>query len=166
MSVALRIRQEEPADREAIHALHCAAFGQSAEADLVDRLRENGDLVLSLVAVDEIVVGHVAFSPLANDAGLKASALAPLAVLPSHQRNGVGSALAKEGLRLLAEEGHGLVIVLGEPAYYERFGFKPETASRFLTPYDGPYLQGLMLSTIDPLRPATLHYARAFAGLA
>lgn len=166
MSATIEIRQERPKDREAIHALHRVAFGGDAEATLVDRLRIDGDLVLSLVAVSDQVVGHIAFSRLANDVGMRASALAPLAVMPSRQNAGIGSSLVERGLEWLKRDHEQLVLVLGDAAYYGRFGFTAECASHFRTPYDGDDLQGFMLSgEHTPVRPIALRYAGAFAEL-
>jgi putative acetyltransferase len=160
------IRPEEPSDRDAIRAVHEQAFGDAAEADLVDRLRSDGELVLSLVAVLQGVVGHVAFSRLElSDIHVRAVALAPVAVLPPVQRSGIGTGLVREGLHRLAASGEDLVLVLGDPAYYRRFGFSPEQARGFTTPYDGPYLQGLALSEAGREANGPVRYGRAFADL-
>jgi putative acetyltransferase len=167
MKPDVRIRPEEPGDWSAVHAVHAAAFGQAAEADLVDRLRADGELVVSLVACMDEPVGHVAFSPLAmyGAPSVRACALAPLAVLPAVQRQGIGSALVTEGLRRLMEAGWDLALVLGEPAYYGRFGFDAEAARAFETPYDGPYLQALALSDKGRKAHGSVSYAKAFAEL-
>lgn len=121
------IRPEEPADAVAIRRVLEAAFPTADEARLVDSLRAAGHLLISLVAEeDHAVVGHVAFSPVRIDEetirgiGL---GLAPLAVLPDHQRRGIGGRLVGEGLAACRRAGYGFVVVLGEPAYYRRFGF-------------------------------------------
>jgi putative acetyltransferase len=123
------IRSERPDDRTAIHAVNAAAFGRASEADLVDALRVNGHLTLSLVAVrDDEVVGHIAFSPAtitSPDGDWTALALGPLAILPSHQRTGVGSALVRAGLAACLAMGHDLTFLLGHETYYPRFGFTP-----------------------------------------
>jgi putative acetyltransferase len=122
------VRPERPEDIAAIRAVHCAAFPADAEARLVDRLRARGQACVSLVAeVDGAVVGHVLFSPVSIIAtsGLCAGlGLAPVAVLPAHQRGGVGSALIRAGLAQCRAEGCGFVVVLGHPTYYPRFGFR------------------------------------------
>jgi putative acetyltransferase len=127
------VRAEAPADLVSIRRVVEIAFGGPLEADLVDALRAAGAMTLSLVAeVDGNVVGHIAFSPVTIDteAGpFAAVGLAPMAVLPEHQRAGVGTRLAREGLDELRRLGHGAVVVLGHPEYYPRFGF--ERASRF-----------------------------------
>jgi putative acetyltransferase len=125
--MTLSIRPEEPADSAAIRMVLEAAFPTAAEADLVDLLRAGGHLLISLVADDdETVVGYLAFSPVRIDGetikgiGL---GLAPLAVLPEYQCRGIGGRLVREGLAACGRAGYGFVVVLGEPAYYRRFGF-------------------------------------------
>jgi putative acetyltransferase len=123
------VRPERVSDASAVRRVNELAFGQQAEADLVDALRRHGAVTLALVAeVAGEVVGHVAFSPVEIDRGgatVVAVGLAPMAVLPAHQRSGVGHALAREGLARLRDAGHGAVVVVGHPAYYPRFGFEP-----------------------------------------
>ena len=167
MRSAVRIRPEEPQDWPEIRALIEAAFGSNAEADLVQRLREDGDLVLSLAADDGNPVGHIAFSRLAlpETPSARACALAPLAVSPQRQRQGIGSALVREGLARLAQGGMDLVLVLGEPDYYGRFGFAPDLAKRLKTAYDGPYLQALALSERGKAAHGPAAYPCAFAEL-
>lgn len=152
---ATTIRSEAPADAAAIDALLRAAFGGPGEAVLVERLRAAGALPLALVAVDAVgdVVGHVAFSPLpiATGAGtVDALALAPLAVRPDRQRRGVGTLLVRAALDRLRTAGAPLVVVLGDPAYYGRFGFRAEAAAGIRCPYSGPALQALALDGSDP----------------
>ncbi len=161
------IRVAEAADWPAVHAIHAEAFGQVDEAELVRRLHEDGDLILSLIAYDDQPVGHIAFSRLVlhEAPGVKVGALAPLAVRPSSQAQGVGSALVRQGLDRLRSGGCDLVVVLGEPGYYSRFGFTPQLASQLKTPYDGPYLQALALSDKGKEAHGPVSYARAFAEL-
>ncbi|MDQ3010587.1 MAG: N-acetyltransferase, partial [Acidobacteriota bacterium] len=127
------IRYETPEDIAVIHQIIEQAFGRPAEANLVDALRRNGKAILSLVAEDNgRVVGHILFSPGVIDAAerpLPGIGLAPLAVLPERQNEGIGSLLVERGLKLCRETRHPFVIVLGHPEYYPRFGFVP--ASRF-----------------------------------
>src|SRR5262245_59048513 len=96
------IRPERPADTDAIRAVNLAAFGQPGEAGLVDALRRNGKASVSLVAVlDDVVVGHILFSPVTLDPaspGLRMLGLAPMAVLPAYQRRDIGSELVRAGL--------------------------------------------------------------------
>jgi putative acetyltransferase len=125
------IRLEKPEDTAAVRRVHQAAFPTAAEADLVDRLRKGGKAAVSLVAVDAgQIVGHVVFSPVTFDPPLAVTAfgLAPMAVLADHWKHGVGRRLVQNGLAECHARGACLVVVLGEPDYYERFGF--ERASR------------------------------------
>jgi len=126
------IRPEQPADEAAIRQINEAAFPTAGEARLVDALRAASRLTISLVAtVADSLLGHVAFSPVRIE-GVPESAglgLGPLAVSPTHQRQGIGGQLIEEGLKAAAQAGFSFVVVLGEPRYYSRFGFV--TASRF-----------------------------------
>ncbi|QQS44881.1 MAG: N-acetyltransferase [Acidobacteriota bacterium] len=125
----LIIRQERAGDEEAIHRVVEAAFGGSAEAELVDELRKAGLATISLIAeVDREIVGHILFSPvrLEPEAGdLRLLGLAPMAVSPGRQRSGIGSGLIREGLDEAARSGYEGVVVLGHPEYYPKFGFRP-----------------------------------------
>ena len=146
------IRSERPADAAAIRGVHDAAFAGPAEGRLVDALRDSGafspDLSLVAVTADGDVVGHVLFSRLdleVNGRDVPATALAPLAVLPWHQRTGIGTRLVREGLRRLEALRYEAVVVLGDPAYYARFGFSQALAAPLASPYAGPHLQALAL---------------------
>jgi putative acetyltransferase len=117
-----------PADRQAIFAVHAAAFPTDAEARLVDALRAAGKARVSLVAeVGGAIAGHVLFSPVAVEIsadGWPGAGLAPLAVRPTLQRRGIGGLLVESGLEACRRAGFGFVVVLGEPRYYGRFGFR------------------------------------------
>ena len=162
-TAALSIRPEASGDGT---ALHCAAFGGCAEADLVDQLREEGAVVLSLVAEEDgRVTGDVLYSRLTIDGKANgASALAPVAVMPGRQKLGIGRRLIDTAHAQFAERGETLVFVVGARAYYERFGFSTETAKPFRTPYDGPYLMALALAPGAP-SPGTVTYPAPFARL-
>jgi putative acetyltransferase len=125
----ITIRKEQPTDIEAIYQVNHLTFGQLVEPELVNRLRQSGGLSLSLVAVvNEQIVGHLAFSPVTIEShGIyqQAVGLAPIAVLPSFQRQGIGSLLVTKGIEEMAKLDYALVIVLGHPEYYPRFGFVP-----------------------------------------
>lgn len=125
------IRRELPQDAAAIRQVHQAAFPTTAEADLVERLRDNGKAAVALVAEDEgQIVGHIVFSPVTFDPPVAVTAfgLAPMAVLADHWKHGVGRRLVQNGLAECHARGACLVVVVGEPDYYGRFGF--ERASR------------------------------------
>lgn len=126
--MSVTIRKERPEDIGPIRAVNDKAFGQPQEGRLVDLLRENGGVVLSLVAiVNDRVVGHILYSPVSVDADGKRTSgagLGPVAVLPEHQRQGIGSRLITTGNRTLRGDGCPFVVVLGHPEYYPRFGFE------------------------------------------
>jgi putative acetyltransferase len=125
------------------------AFVGEDEARLVDALRDGGYVRASLVAEEGgRVVGHVLFSdlPIVTEGGtIEALALAPLAVTPDYQRRGVGSLLAREGLRACTEAGHRVVIVVGHPEFCPRFGFSAAMAERLRSPYSGPAFMAVEL---------------------
>jgi putative acetyltransferase len=124
----LAIRDETPADVAAIHDVEGRAFDRAGEADLVDRLRADGALAVSLVAeLDGRVVGHVAFSPVAIDGARAVVGLGPVAVVPPLQTCAIGARLIEEGLARARERGARAAVVLGHPDYYPRFGFVRST---------------------------------------
>lgn len=157
------IREEQPADHAAVAAVIEAAFEGSDEAELVARLRADGSYEIALVAVVEGgIVGHVMFSPMT--APFRALGLAPLAVASAYQGHGVGSRLVNEGLeRARARRWEG-VFVLGDPAYYRRFGFDPGLAKGFASVYAGPHLMAMALGGELPASSGEVRYASAFAG--
>jgi putative acetyltransferase len=125
------IRPERPEDSSSIRHVNELAFGQRAEADLVEKLRQACGDALSLVAEDGAIVGHILFTPVVvEDTGkhFLGMGLAPMAVLPDRQRQGIGSQLVRRGLDILRERGCPFVVVVGHPEYYPRFGF--EAASK------------------------------------
>jgi putative acetyltransferase len=138
----LVVREEAPADHAAVTDLHELAFAGPDEAALVAALRALPEHrpEWSLVAVEgERVVGHILFSRV----GLRgcdrgALALAPMAVAPDRQRRGIGGELVREGLRRADAAGEPLVIVVGHPAYYPRFGFVPARPLGLLPPENWP----------------------------
>jgi putative acetyltransferase len=142
------IRGRQPADDTAIARVVDAAFRGTAESKLVQALREAGLAAIELVAVGEAVVGHVLFSVLAvtiDGRPLKALALAPVAVRPDRQRRGIGSALVQAGLERAQAENWDAVIVLGDPAYYPRFGFSAAQARHLEAPFSGEAFMALAL---------------------
>lgn len=136
----VEIREERSADVAAVRVVEEAAFDRAGEADLVDRLRDAGKGRVSLVAIDAgRVVGHILFTPLTmspSHPSFNGVGLAPLAVAPQYQRRGIGERLVREGLRACAEAGHEVVAVLGDPAYYRRFGFAAASQHGLRSEYD------------------------------
>jgi putative acetyltransferase len=146
------IRREASADVPAVRLVEERAFGRPEEAALVDALRAHGQMVLSLVAeVDGRVVGHVAFSPVTIGSRTGVG-LAPLAVLPECQRRGAGAELVRRGLAECRAAGHDFAVVLGEPAYYARFGFEPAARHGARCEFDAPEDAFMILA----LRPGAL----------
>ena len=127
--MTFEIRSERAADAEAVSTVNAAAFGRPDEARLVERLREHAQLYLGLVALaDGTVVGHILFTPVTlhcYQAPYTVIALAPMAVLPAWQHRGIGSALVRDGLEACRAAGQDVVVVVGHPAFYPRFGFVP-----------------------------------------
>jgi putative acetyltransferase len=123
------IRAEGPEDISAVRSLLCAAFAQEQEARLVDQLRGAASTFAFVAIKAGQVVGHICFSPVTLEGEcpnpLKMIGLAPLAVDPSVQRQGIGSALIRHGLAACAQLGYKAVVVLGHPTYYPKFGFIP-----------------------------------------
>ncbi|ANN21604.1 GCN5 family acetyltransferase [Amycolatopsis orientalis] len=166
------LRQEIPADREAIHAVHLAAFAKLSvpvvEAKLVDELRDDGDLIaaLSIVAErDGEVVGHVCCSPgWIGEDGKSAVGLGPLGVLPEYHASGIGSALVHAVLGAADALGYGAVVLLGDPRYYSRFGFVL-AEQHGITPPVAEWAQHFQVRTLrahDPGLQGTFRYSPAF----
>lgn len=136
------VRTENLEDRKSVRRVNELAFGRRNEADLVDALRANARPYVSSVAViDEQVVGHILFSPVSVESegsAFTAMGLAPMAVLPECQNQGIGSRLVREGLKECQRLGEEIVVVLGHPNYYPRFGFMPASLKRLRSEYDVP----------------------------
>jgi putative acetyltransferase len=161
----MNIRGETADDIHAIRRLLTEAFPTRAEADLVDRLREDGSAVFSLVAIAAgQLVGHAVFSRMGRP--LDALALAPVAVVAAWRRVGIAAALIQDGLSRARRDGWASVFVLGDPDYYSRFGFAASLAEGFVSPYAGPHLMALALRA-DSLaeRTGELRHPSAFAAL-
>ena len=167
----MQIRNETPADIEAVRSLNLAAFDGAAESRLVDGLRENAEPLISLVAEDDgVIVGHILFSPVihSQDAELKMMGLAPMAVMPDRQNAGIGSALVESGLERCKELGVAGVIVLGHPNYYPRFGFVPSSTYDIVSEYDVPEGVFMVLELQDGAlqdKAGRVHYHREFGKL-
>jgi putative acetyltransferase len=147
------IRAEEPQDIPAIRQLHVRAFGQAEEANVVDALRANGGGLLSLVAIDAgQLVGHIIYSP-ARVGGLSGAALGPMAVSPEHQRRGIGTKLVEAGNAQLARLGCPVIVVVGHPEFYPRFGFRPASSYGITCRWDVPD-DAFMALALDATRVA------------
>jgi putative acetyltransferase len=160
------IRYAKPADHAVISDVLTGAFGRADEADLVVKLRADGDAMFELVAEDDgAVAGHIFFSRLWADRTGLYGALAPLAVRPERQGAGLGSNLVRMGVECAREFGcHGL-LVLGDPAYYGRFGFSADGARQVIAPYRGlAAFQALALEDGAFAEPLNVAYPNAFAG--
>jgi putative acetyltransferase len=149
MAIEMLIRLEAAADFIAIDRVHRQAFGGGYEAALVRRLRDDGVVASALVAEqDGVAVGHMMLSWLAvrvEGRPLRAVALAPLAVLPERQRQGVGSRLVEAGIEAARREGVAAIIVLGHPRFYPRFGFSAILARGLSAPFSGDSFMALEL---------------------
>ncbi len=145
------IRKEEQGDRGAIRQLSMAAFDNGPEANLVDKLRVSCKDYLSFVAVEDgSVVGHILFTPATVEGCSTAGmGLAPMAVLPSYQRKGIGSQLVRYGLEFLRKAACPFVIVLGHPEYYPRFGFELASTYRLICQWEGVPDDAFMVVIFD-----------------
>lgn len=163
----MTIREERPEDVAAIRRVNEAAFARPNEADLVDALRAEGAVMRSLVAeVDGAIAGHILFTRMWIDqsaGSIPAVALAPMAVLPEHQRRGIGSRLVVDGLDRLRQMQERIVLVVGHEHYYPRFGFSSEKARSLASPFPP---EAFMAVELEPgaLAGVTgrVRYARAF----
>ena len=167
----MEIRPERPTDIPGTRSVNLTAFKTSTEANLVDLLREQAKPNVSLVADDRgAIVGHILFTPvtLIDHPELRIIGLAPMAVVPAKQRQGIGSALIHAGRERCRQLGFGAVIVLGHAEYYSRFGFTP--ASRFCLDceYDVPE-DVFMALELEPGilsgKPGTIRYHPAFSSV-
>ncbi|KTE01047.1 hypothetical protein ATE68_18710 [Sphingopyxis sp. H038] len=176
MSDAVGIRAATAADADAIDSVIRAAFagtdfGHQGEAELVGMIDADGDTLVSLVAErDGAIVGHVLFSRMdveADGAALSGAGLAPVSVVPGSQGQGIGDALIRAGLDALRAQGVAISFVLGHEAYYPRFGYSPDLATRFASPFAGPHFMAMMLDS-DAAWPlgGRADYAPAFGRMA
>jgi putative acetyltransferase len=163
----LTIRLECAGDWEQIRQVNEAAFGRTDEADLIENLRAEGAVLLSLVAeIDGRSAGHILFSRMSIETvsgPIDAVALAPMAVLPEYQGRQIGSELVRRGLDELRERGERIVIVLGHEHYYPRFGFSTEKARPLASPFPPEAYMALELQSgaLDGVA-GSVKYARAF----
>lgn len=159
MSGAVQITDEQPGQEAAIRAVVCDAFGRPDEARLVDELRADGVLAVSLVAIESgILRGHVALSRMRQPA--RALGLAPVSVRSLDQRRGVGARLVGEAIARARRRHYDIVFVLGDPGFYTRFGFSTEAAAAFSSRYAGPHFMALQLAR-SPVAACPVAYADA-----
>lgn len=167
------IREERPEEIETVRAVNDHAFGQPQESRVVDALRANGGVLLSLVAVlNGRVVGHILYSPvtLSSDGGVVVGAgLGPMAVLPAFQRQGIGGKLIERGNEMLRARGCPFVAVLGHPEYYPRFGFRPAGGYGIRCEWEVPD-DVFMVLVMDPVTmkgvSGLARYREEFSGVA
>jgi len=166
--VTVRLEAGDPAELSAIRRVNEAAFRRADEANLVEALRTEGAVLASLVAeLGGHVVGHILFSRMwiESAAGqIPAAALAPVAVLPENQRQGIGGRLIRSGLDVLRQQGERIVVVLGHPDYYPRFGFSTEMARSLESPFPADAYMALEIEpgTLKGIR-GKVRYAAAFS---
>jgi putative acetyltransferase len=162
------VRNENPGsiqDLSAIRSVNEAAFESSVEADLIDKLRSNGDVLISLVAEsDNKFVGHILFSRMwiETPSGLvPAVALAPMAVLPEYQRRGIGGLLIRQGLDSLRAQGEKIVIVVGHATYYPQFGFSSDRTRGLESPFPAEAFMAMELASgaLDGVRGRVVYPA-------
>ncbi|MEG4455148.1 N-acetyltransferase [Microcoleus sp. N9_A1] len=138
----MEIRTENPEDLEAVRNVNIAAFGRENEANLVDRLRGTGSTFSFVAVQSDRIVGHIFFSPVVVEGkcskNLSILGLAPVAVLPDYQRQGIGTLLIQQGLKECRRSGFQAVVVLGHPDFYSRFGFIPASRKNLGCEYDVP----------------------------
>jgi len=164
------VRAEKPVDIEAIYTVTKAAFATDAEARLIDMLREDGDLLFSHVAEEKgEIIGHIALSPMqavADGRSIRALGLGPVAVAPNCQRSGIGSQLIDASIKWARANDWQLIILLGDPHYYCRFGFSVDAARPFASPYAGSHFQALWLDeSLQTPQSGRADYAPAFGRL-
>ena len=159
------IREERAEDIAGVREVEMLAFGRPDEADLVDALRAHGKATLSLVAEEGgQIVGHVLFSA-GRIAETPVQGMGPVAVHPERQGQGIGSALIRAGLEALRQAGNRLVMVEGDPRFYQRFSFRDATPLGITCEFNPPpgcfMVQALVEGALDGVR-GTAYYAEEF----
>ena len=148
----ITIRHEKAEDRKQVYSVIENAFKRDAEAKLANRLRQACSRHLSMVADDNgTIVGHIMFTPVLIKNGQEAQGmgLAPMAVIPARQRQGIGTLLVESGLQILKEKGCPFVIVLGHPGYYPRFGFQPASGFNIRSQWEDVPDEAFMILVLD-----------------
>jgi putative acetyltransferase len=143
--MSVSIEDESQRHETQVYDLVSSAFGQQDESNLINALRDGGHVVASMIAIEDgAIVGHILLSKLEDPKGFLA--LAPVAVSPARQQQGIGSALIKRAIAKVRTDGWLGIFLLGDPAFYTRFGFRVEDAAKFETPYPKNYFMALELS--------------------
>jgi putative acetyltransferase len=133
----MRIREEKKRDIDQITQLHNEVFNEPDEGNIVDNLRKNNNLTISLVCeIDGRIVGHIAYSPIYKEQEIIGLGLAPVAVLPGYQNQGIGSKLILQGNSTALSKGYKRIFVLGVPDYYSRFGFHMARDYNYFSKFD------------------------------
>lgn len=169
----ITIRPEQPADHTAIFALHAAAFPTDLEAKLVDAIRANDHATISLVAIDGVlIVGHVLLSPVTIESDSQhvlatGLGLAPVAVHADYRRQGIAARLIEQAIGLALEAQQPFVVVLGEPGYYQRFGFRTASAWQVSNEYgvNEPFMLRELAPGGVPASGGLAKYGSEFADL-
>ncbi len=160
------IRDVEPRDFPAVRAAITHAFDRADEADLVEQLRADGDVLFELIEASDIALqGHILYSRLEierREETLKAAALAPVSVLPAFQKRGIGANLIQAGNERCKALGCAAIAVLGHADYYPRFGFSAGAAESLDAPFSGPSFMALELTPGALQGGGRVRYARAF----
>jgi putative acetyltransferase len=165
----ITFRQEEPGDRLAIRRVNEKGFGTSEEANLVDALRQTNAIVLSMVALDDRdIIAHILFTEVdlvQANSQFKGLGLGPMAVLPCHQRKGVGAQLLQIALDKCRRLDYDFVVVLGYPEFYSKFGFSPAKPQGIRCEFDAPDEAFMVLELREnglAGRSGTVHYREEF----
>jgi putative acetyltransferase len=173
MIVLNNIRVEQENDFQAVKEVNDLAFGQEGESNLIDKIRKSAafipDLSLVVETEDKEIVGHILFSIVVietEEGNVQSLALAPVAVKPDYQNEGIGSSLIREGLKRSKELGYRSVIVLGHSTYYPRFGFIPASEKDIKSPFEVPdeafMVIELQKGALDGVQ-GTVSYPEAFS---
>jgi putative acetyltransferase len=148
----ISIRPERAEDFSLVRRVNEEAFRGSVEADLVDNLRRSCPDSLSLVAEDDTVVAHILFTPVTVESvgqRVVGMGLAPMAVLPNRQRQGIGALLVRRGVDILRLRGCPFIVVVGHPEYYPRFGFEPASRHGLASQWEGVPDEAFMVLVLD-----------------
>ena len=160
------IREENESDIAKITTIHNQAFNGPDEGEIVEGLRKNDNLTISLVAeANGKIIGHIAYSPIySKNKEIIGIGLAPVAVLPSHQKQGIGSKLIDKGNEIALSKGFERIFVLGDPDYYCRFGFKIAENYNYFSSFDpeGNHFMVLGEKLKKESEKTSVHYCKEF----